>query len=48
MTVMRRLLTPGSLVSMAIIVAVATMVAVANMRDVRRSRALLVGFGGGR
>lgn len=35
---MRRLLTPGNVVSAAIIVAVAAMVAVANIRDVRRSR----------
>jgi tetratricopeptide (TPR) repeat protein len=37
---MRRLLTPGNLVSVAIIVAVAAMVAIANVRDVRRGRAV--------
>ena len=35
---MRRLLTPGNGIAVAIIVAVATMVAVANLRDMSRSR----------
>ncbi|HMB79428.1 MAG TPA: tetratricopeptide repeat protein [Vicinamibacterales bacterium] len=37
---MRRLFTPSTIVSIAIIAAVAAMVAVANWRDVRRSRAV--------
>lgn len=36
---MRRLLTPGNVVAVAIVAAVAAMVAVANLRDLRRSRA---------